>query len=52
MLVGSMADNFSQCGISAAYVDTSFDSSYPYFGARSAFYGNPTIVSGSELMAM
>lgn len=52
LLVGSMADNFSKCGISAVYVDHSFDSSYPYFGARSAFYGDPTIVSGSVLMAM
>ena len=50
--VGGYADYGSLCGLSAALSLLGFSSSGAYVGARLAFYGNPTIVSGSELMAM
>lgn len=52
LLVGGDASNGSRCGLSSAYSYGGFSFSGTYFGARLAFYGNPTIVSGSELMAM
>ena len=50
--VGGLADNGSQCGLSCANSSNGFSDSGIFLGARLAFYGNPTIVSGSELMAM
>lgn len=50
--VGGRADGGSRCGLSFAASGAGFSSSWADFGARLAFYGNPTIVSGSELMAM
>lgn len=52
LAVGGLADDGSQCGLSSAYSNHGFSFSWTYIGARLAFYGNPTIVSGSELMAM
>ena len=50
--VGGNANNRSQCGLSCAASNNGFSVSGASIGARLAFYGNPTIVSGSELMAM
>ena len=50
--VGGIASYRSQCGLSYADSNGGFSNSGVDFGARLAFYGNPTIVSGSELMAM
>lgn len=50
--VGGDADGGSLCGLSYARSNNGFSYSGAYVGARLAFYGNPTIVSGSELMAM
>lgn len=50
--VGGNADNWSPCGLSSAPSFDGFSYSGADIGARLAFYGNPTIVSGSELMAM
>ena len=50
--VGGLADDRSRCGLSSAGSSNGFSGSWPSIGARLAFYGNPTIVSGSELMAM
>ena len=50
--VGGPAHNGSLCGLSSACSIGGFSFSWTDFGARLAFYGNPTIVSGSELMAM
>ena len=50
--VGGHARNWSQCGLSSAASNYGFSVSWSDIGARLAFYGNPTIVSGSELMAM
>lgn len=52
LYVGGSADNRSRCGLSYAASDDGFSISRAAVGARLAFYGNPTIVSGSELMAM
>lgn len=52
LLVGGLAVDWSQCGLSSANSRNGFSSSWSNIGARLAFYGNPTIVSGSELMAM
>lgn len=52
LFVGGPAINWSLCGLSAASSYDGFSNSWANFGARLAFYGNPTIVSGSELMAM
>lgn len=50
--VGGHASYGSQCGLSSASSYNNFSYSRPDLGARLAFYGNPTIVSGSALMAM
>ena len=52
LFVGGSANSGSQCGLSFASSINGFSGSWPDIGARLAFYGNPTIVSGSELMAM
>ncbi|MCI7001256.1 MAG: hypothetical protein MR898_02935 [Prevotella sp.] len=50
--VGGGANYGSLCGLSSARSYDGFSDSWTSFGARLAFYGNPTIVSGSEIMAM
>lgn len=52
LLVGGPANNGSRCGLSCADSNNGFSNSWTGIGARLAFYGNPIIVSGSELMAM
>ena len=52
LYVGGDANYWSRCGLSSAGSDGGFSYSWTDLGARLAFYGNPTIVSGSELMAM
>ena len=52
LYVGGAARDWSRCGLSAAASAVGFSVSWSALGARLAFYGNPTIVSGSELMAM
>ena len=50
--VGGRASDGSQCGLSSASSNYGFSFSWTHLCARLAFYGNPIIVSGSELMAM
>ena len=52
LVVGGGANSGSRCGLSCARSGGGFSASWSDIGARLAFYGNPTIVSGSELMAM
>lgn len=52
LYVGGLANSGSRCGLSSANSSNGFSNSLALLGARLAFYGNPTIVSGSELMAM
>lgn len=50
--VGGNARNNSLCGLSAITTNSLVSELGDDKGARLAFYGNPTIVSGSDLMAM
>lgn len=50
--VGGNARNNSLCGLSAITTTSLVSEFGDDKGARLAFYGNPTIVSGSDLMAM
>ena len=52
LAVGGCANFGSRCGLSSAHSHCGFSYSWTNIGARLAFYGNPIIVSGSELMAM
>ena len=52
LFVGGYAGTGSRCGLSSADSSNGFSRSGSHLSARLAFYGNPTIVSGSELMAM
>lgn len=52
LCVGGDASRGSSCGLSCAAMGDGFSGSGTGIGARLAFYGNPTIVSGSQLMAM
>lgn len=50
--VGGRASSGAQCGVSFAASNHGFSLSWPYIGARLAFYGDAEIVSGTELVAM
>lgn len=50
--VGGSADYGSRCGVAFSSSYGGFSASGTYFGARLAFFGIPTIVSGSQLVAM
>lgn len=50
--VGGSANGKQISGLSFLYSGLIFSGTRKDLGARLAFYGNPTIVSGSELMAM
>ena len=52
LAVGGTANYGSLCGLSYAYSNVGFSYSQADTVARLAFYGNPIIVSGSDLMAM
>lgn len=52
LAVGGNSNDVSGCGLSFMTTDFDFSYSFKLSGARLAYYGNPTIVSGSELMAM
>lgn len=50
--VGGSANNGSRCGVASSISNYGFSFSGPSIGARLAFFGTPTIVSGSQLVAM
>lgn len=50
--VGGSADDGLRCGVSYSSSNAGFGFVGSYFGARSAFFGSPILVSGSELVAM
>ena len=50
--VGGNANNGSQCGLSYAASNNGFSNSWPGIGARLAFYGEPELVSGAEIVAL
>ena len=52
LLVGGSASDGARCGLSSANSSNGFSFSLTSIGARLAFYGEPEIVSGAELVAM
>lgn len=52
LLVGGNAAVGSRCGVSCSASGDGFSASGTYLGARLAFYGTPTLVDGSVLVAM
>lgn len=52
LFVGGSADYGAHCGLSISSSDSAFSYSDPHIGARLAFYGEPEIVSGAELVAL
>jgi hypothetical protein len=50
LFVGGAANNGSLCGLSASHADYPFSSSNALFGARLAFYGEPELVDGANLL--
>ena len=50
--VGGRADNGALCGLAYAASNSAFSHSGPNVGARLAFYGEPEIVSGAQLVAL
>lgn len=52
MRVGGAADFGASCGLSCAYSYYGFSDSWTDIGSRLAFYGQPEIVSGAQLVAM
>nr|DAL84849.1 MAG TPA: hypothetical protein [Caudoviricetes sp.] len=52
LMVGGIANIGSRCGIVCSRLNLEFGSTYTDRGARLAFFGTPTIVSGSQLVVM
>jgi len=52
LLVGGSAGYGARCGLAYAGSADAFSSSYASIGARLAFYGEPEIVSGAQLVAL
>ena len=52
LLVGGLAVDWSLCGVACSSSINGFSVSWSPLGARLAFFGEPVIVSGTELMAM
>lgn len=52
LVVGGRAHHGALCGVSCASSNSGFGYSNANLGSRLAFYGEPIIVSGAELMAM
>lgn len=50
--VGGNANSGAQCGLAYAHSYLAFSYSSAHFGARLAFYGEPEIVSGAQLVAL
>lgn len=52
LVVGGDAYSGSRCGLSCAASDNGFSAAHADVGARLAFYAEPIIVTGSQLLAM
>ena len=52
LYVGGNANNGAQCGLAYASSNSAFSASSTLIGARLAFYGEPEIVSGAQLVAL
>lgn len=52
LFVGGHANSGALCGLASASSNLAFSSSHTAFGSRLAFYGEPEIVSGAQLVAL
>ena len=52
LCVGGLSSSGAGCGVACSNSNNAFSNSAAYFGARLAFYGEPEIVSGTELATM
>lgn len=52
LYVGGLANSGALCGLAFAYSYYAFSLSHTALGARLAFYGEPEIVSGAQLVAL
>jgi hypothetical protein len=52
LIVGGHAHDGARCGLAYAGSHDAFSNSNAYIGARLAFYGEPEIVSGAQLVAL
>ena len=52
LIVGGRANYGAQCGLACAHSNAAFSYSHTNLGARLAFYGEPEIVSGAQLVAL
>ena len=52
LLVGGLANSGAPCGLAYAHSSNAFSHSVASVGARLAFYGEPEIVSGAQLVAL
>lgn len=52
LFVGGLAASGALCGLAYAASYLAFSFSYSFIGARLAFYGEPEIVSGAQLVAL
>lgn len=52
LLVGDRADHGALCGLASAASNPAFSTSNSGIGARLAFYGSPTIISGAEFVQL
>lgn len=52
LIVGGHANGGARCGLACAASNNAFSHSYTSIGARLAFYGEPEIVSGAQLVAL
>ena len=50
LVVGGSADLGSRCGVSCAASSVAFGSASTYYGARLAFWGEPSSVAGSDIV--
>lgn len=50
LVVGGYARNGSRCGVSCAYSGLAFGNASTSFGARLAFWGEPSSVAGSDIV--
>ena len=50
LVVGGLASNGSQCGVSCAYSSGAFGNANTSNGARLAFWGEPSSVAGSDIV--
>lgn len=52
LYVGGLANSFARCGLTSAHSINAFSVADTRLGARLAFYGSPTIITGAEFVQL